>query len=106
VRPLSRESLASLRGEVEQVFFRGRPYENEVVFFHRASRTLIMCDLSVSRILDAMRVVTNHGLRSGVCFRTPPDYDTDQVSKKVLRIIMSYVEYVRRTVWFDSDVPA
>lgn len=34
------------KDEVEQVFFRGRPYENEVVFFHRASRTLIMCDLA------------------------------------------------------------
>jgi hypothetical protein len=34
------------RGEVEQVFFRGRPYENEVVFFHRASRTLLLCDLA------------------------------------------------------------
>jgi len=28
------------------VFFRGRPYENEVAFFHRASRTLILCDLA------------------------------------------------------------
>ena len=34
------------RGEVEQVFFRGRPFENEVAFFHRASRTLILCDLA------------------------------------------------------------
>ena len=34
------------RDEVEQVFFRGRPYENEVTFFHRASRTLILCDLA------------------------------------------------------------
>ncbi len=34
------------RHEVEQVFFRGRPYENEVVFFHRASRTLLLCDLA------------------------------------------------------------
>jgi len=34
------------RDEVGQVFFRGRPYENEVVFFHRASRTLILCDLA------------------------------------------------------------
>jgi hypothetical protein len=32
--------------EVDQVFFRGRPYENEVVFFHRASRTLVLCDLA------------------------------------------------------------
>jgi hypothetical protein len=34
------------REEVGQVFFRGRPYENEVTFFHRASRTLILCDLA------------------------------------------------------------
>lgn len=34
------------RGEVDQTFFRGRPYENEVTFFHRASRTLILCDLA------------------------------------------------------------
>lgn len=34
------------RGEVDQVFFRGRPYENEVVFLHRSSRTLMLCDLA------------------------------------------------------------
>jgi len=34
------------RDQVDQVFFRGRPYENEVAFFHRASRTLILCDLA------------------------------------------------------------
>lgn len=32
--------------EVGQVFFAGRPYENEVVFFHRSSRTLVVCDLA------------------------------------------------------------
>jgi hypothetical protein len=34
------------RDEVAQTFFRGRPYENEVAFFHEASRTLILCDLA------------------------------------------------------------
>jgi hypothetical protein len=34
------------RGQVDQTFFRGRPYENEVAFFHRASRTLLLCDLA------------------------------------------------------------
>lgn len=34
------------RGQVDQTFFRGRPYENEVVFCHRVSRTLIICDLA------------------------------------------------------------
>src|SRR5512143_1433620 len=46
VAVLGDDAPAEWRDEVEQVFFRGRPYENEVVFFHRPSRTLIMCDLA------------------------------------------------------------
>jgi hypothetical protein len=46
VAVLDDDAPAEWKHEVEQVFFRGRPYENEVVFFHRASRTLIMCDLA------------------------------------------------------------
>ncbi len=43
---LGDEAPVEWRGEVDQVFFRGRPYENEVAFFQRASRTLIVCDLA------------------------------------------------------------
>ncbi len=43
---LGDEAPAAWRGELDQVFFRGRPYENEVVFCHRASRTLLLCDLA------------------------------------------------------------
>jgi len=46
VAVLGDEPPVEWRGEVDQVFFAGRPYENEVVFFHRGSRTLIMCDLA------------------------------------------------------------
>jgi hypothetical protein len=43
---LGDEAPAEWKGQLDQVFFRGRPYENEVVFLHRASRTLILCDLA------------------------------------------------------------
>lgn len=43
---LDDESPVEWRGEVEQAFFRGRPYENEVAFFHPPSRTLVLCDLA------------------------------------------------------------
>jgi hypothetical protein len=43
---LTDEAPEEWRTEVSQVFFRGRPYENEVTFFHSASRTLILCDLA------------------------------------------------------------
>lgn len=32
------------RGELDQVFFAARTMENEVVFFHRASRSIVLCD--------------------------------------------------------------
>jgi hypothetical protein len=32
------------RGDLDQVFFGARTMENEVVFFHRASRSIVLCD--------------------------------------------------------------
>lgn len=46
VAVLGDEAPAEWKDEVDQVFVRGRPYENEVVFLHRPSRTLILCDLA------------------------------------------------------------
>ena len=43
---LADEAPAEWKDEVGQVFFRGRPFENEVAFFHRPSRTLVLCDLA------------------------------------------------------------
>ncbi len=68
--------------------------------------TLIMSDLSAGKVLDAVRIVTGHAWRDGTSFRVPQDYDAEQVSRKVLRIIVSYVDYVRRTVWFEQDSKA
>jgi hypothetical protein len=65
---LTDEAPEEWRGEVDQTFFRGRPYENEVVFFHRASRTLVLCDLAfnigpraapLTRLL--MRLIRSYG---------------------------------------------
>lgn len=66
--------------------------------------TLIMCELTADRVREAVRLVTEQAFRDGAKFRTPADYEPDNVSAKVLRIIVSYVDYVRRTVWFDQKV--
>ena len=63
--------------------------------------TLVMCGLNAPDVLRAVEVVTDqHASGGGVpVFRTVADYDAPNVSKKVVRIILSYVDYVRRTVW-------
>ncbi len=61
---------------------------------------LIMCGLRAEHVLDSIRVVTEQVARlDKKAFRVPPDYDVDNVSKKVVRVILSYIDYVNRTVW-------
>ncbi len=43
---LSEEAPAAWRNEIEQHLFRGVPRMNEVVFFHRATRSLLLTDLA------------------------------------------------------------
>jgi len=58
--------------------------------------TLIMSGLGADRVIQAVEAVTGRtGVRPGV----PPDYLEPHVSGKVLQIILSYVDYVNRTVW-------
>jgi UDP-N-acetylglucosamine 2-epimerase (non-hydrolysing) len=62
--------------------------------------TLIMCGLQADRVMESIEVVIAQHVESRRQFRLVPDYDTDNVSKKVLRIILSYTDYVNRTVWY------
>jgi UDP-N-acetylglucosamine 2-epimerase (non-hydrolysing) len=62
--------------------------------------TLVMCGLVPGEVLNAIRVITEqHAERRPALV---PDYDTETVSLKVVRIILSYTRYVRRTVWHDG----
>jgi UDP-N-acetylglucosamine 2-epimerase len=60
--------------------------------------TLIMSGLKAERVLDSVRVVTKQHQEARL-FRVVQDYNAEQVSKKVLRIVLSYVDFVNRVVW-------
>lgn len=62
--------------------------------------TLIMSGLQPPRVLEAVRVAAAHAWADRVRFREAPDYDTELVSRKVVRLILSYTETVNRTTWF------
>ncbi len=61
--------------------------------------TLIMTGLKSQDIINAINIVTQQKSENINCTRIVNDYDVDNVSKKVLRIILSYIDYINRTVW-------
>lgn len=61
--------------------------------------TLIMTGLNVNRVLESIQLVVDQFAESKTLFKTITDYEADNVSDKVLRIILSYTDYINRTVW-------
>jgi len=60
--------------------------------------TVIMAGLEPDAVLAAVDVCIAHAA-GGRPSRLVPDYDAGAVSRKVLRILLSYTGYVKRTVW-------
>lgn len=61
--------------------------------------TLIMSGLQPEQVLDAVKVVLAQHERGLPSKRPVADYEAPNVSQQVLRVVMSYTEYVNRTVW-------
>ena len=60
--------------------------------------SVIMSGLKKNRIIESVNMVTNQ-FESGKKPKIVRDYDVDNVSLKVSRIILSYIDYINRTVW-------
>jgi len=61
--------------------------------------TLIMSGLKKNRVLDAVRVIISQHDQAHRVMKSVEDYEAGQVSKQVLRVVLSYIDYVNRTVW-------
>ncbi len=64
--------------------------------------TLIMCGLKTEEVLDAVKVVCEQFAQYGP-MRQVADYIAPAVSRKILRLVMSYTGYVNRTVWRENS---
>ena len=61
--------------------------------------TLVMSGLQKERVLDAVRLVTDQHQQGKRIFPIVPDYKTGPVSKQIVRVVLSYTDYINRTVW-------
>ena len=59
---------------------------------------VIMTGVSEKRILQAVEMTISQFLQFGPC-RMPLDYNVNQVSWKVAKIILGYTDYINRKVW-------
>lgn len=61
--------------------------------------TVIMAGLNPERVLQALAIAIEQKRGEEREFRIPTDYAVPNVSKKVVRTIVGYVDYVKRVVW-------
>ena len=61
--------------------------------------TLIMSGLKRVRVLDAVRIIITQHDKNTQTMKPVQDYEAGAVSKQILRIVLSYVDYINRTVW-------
>lgn len=61
--------------------------------------TLVMSGLQAERVLESVRVVISQHHSGERLIPIVKDYEGGPVSKQVVRIVLSYTDYINRTVW-------
>lgn len=62
--------------------------------------TIVMSSSIPEKVLNAIQVVTSQ--HPQVALKKVPDYQGGKVSQKIVRILLSYIDYINRVVWFKN----
>jgi UDP-N-acetylglucosamine 2-epimerase (non-hydrolysing) len=66
--------------------------------------SVMMVGLNPDRILQGLLVLVSQKRDEERTLRTVSDYSMPNVSEKVVRILLSYVDYIKRTVWSETTL--
>jgi len=61
--------------------------------------SVMMVGMNYDRILQGLVILENQNMNQSLTLRPVEDYSMPNVSDKVLRIIISYTDYINRVVW-------
>jgi UDP-N-acetylglucosamine 2-epimerase (non-hydrolysing) len=64
--------------------------------------SVIMTGLNIERVFQALSILQEQGRNQIRTLRPVSDYSMPNVSEKVVRIILSYTDYVNRVVWGNN----
>lgn len=65
--------------------------------------SVMMVGMSPERVMQGIEILETQGRGTNRTLRAVADYSMPNVSDKVLRIIISYTDYVKRTVWNNYE---
>jgi UDP-N-acetylglucosamine 2-epimerase len=66
---------------------------------------VMMVGLSTDRVRQALSILATQGRGDHRTLRLPVDYDAPSVSQKIVRIILSYIDYVKHVTWRENVAP-
>jgi len=61
--------------------------------------SVMMVGMNYERIIQGLEILANQNANQSLTLRPVADYSMPNVSDKVLRIIVSYTDYINRVVW-------
>lgn len=64
---------------------------------------VILTGLNIKRVLQALKIAVQQARNKKRLFKIAPDYKTDNISEKLPRIIISYIDYVNNNVWHKGE---
>ena len=66
--------------------------------------TVIMSGIERNRVLESVKIMVDQFNHNPTAIRIINDYNVENVSIKVVRIILSYIDFINRTVWKKDTV--
>jgi UDP-N-acetylglucosamine 2-epimerase (non-hydrolysing) len=68
--------------------------------------SVMMVGLNPARVFQGLDILLANFTEGADNRKTPMDYQADNVSDKMVRIVLSYTDYVNRVVWSKQTLTA